>query len=156
MPGSYALYLRCDRSAEVSVGALGRFRVEPGAYLYIGSAFGPGGLRARLSRHAARSKIKRWHIDYIRPRMSLAGAWISTSSIRLEHDWAAKVLGLSLASVPLPGFGSSDCGCASHLVHFRDLAAGAACVSDALEVTRSHEVGHVTAGRLRGLSHMAS
>jgi len=138
------------------VGALGRLRVEPGAYLYIGSAFGPGGLRARLSRHAARKKIKRWHIDYIRPQMSLAGAWISTSPIRLEHDWAAKVLGLSLAAVPLPGFGSSDCGCPSHLVHFRDWAAGAACVSDALEVTSGHEVGRVTAGTLRRLARIAS
>jgi Uri superfamily endonuclease len=34
-----------------------------GRYLYCGSAKGPGGLKARLSRHMRRGKSVRWHID---------------------------------------------------------------------------------------------
>jgi len=38
----------------------------PGYYIYIGSAFGPGGVRARMLRHLRADKPKHWHIDYLR------------------------------------------------------------------------------------------
>jgi Uri superfamily endonuclease len=43
-----------------------------GAYLYLGSAYGPGGIRARCRRHLTQDKGKRWHVD-----------WLTTPAARL-------------------------------------------------------------------------
>jgi Uri superfamily endonuclease len=37
----------------------------PGRYIYAGSAYGPGGLKARVSRHMRRAKRSQWHIDQL-------------------------------------------------------------------------------------------
>ena len=50
-PGTYALLLRLDKQERITVGKLGTFDFPVGYYLYVGSALGPGGLRARLARH---------------------------------------------------------------------------------------------------------
>ena len=47
-PGSYALLLQADRRRTVRIGWLGQLTVEPGCYVYVGSALGPGGVRARV------------------------------------------------------------------------------------------------------------
>lgn len=47
-PGTYALILRSDSAARVRIGHLGVLAATRGYYVYIGSAFGPGGLAARL------------------------------------------------------------------------------------------------------------
>ncbi len=159
-PGTYALMLRCRQSGTVSVGSLGKLSIEPGTYLYVGSAFGPGGLRARLSRHAARNKLKRWHIDYLRPRTSLVCAWFSTSPERLEHEWAASVRAVSSARIPQPGFGASDCTCSSHLFRFPDSASDSESgfdssrrsAAEALAASGGDSFGWLEAGRLRGLT----
>jgi Uri superfamily endonuclease len=151
-PGTYALMMRCSRAGTIAVGSLGTMRVEPGAYLYLGSAFGPGGLRARLGRHAARHKVQRWHIDYVRPRMSLLGAWFSTSATQLEHDWAVRVLALPTASIPLPRFGASDCRCPSHLVRLPETDSSHRSVADALGVSGAEPLRRLEAGPLRRLA----
>ena len=46
-PGTYVLVLRCSSNRTIRVGCLGSIRLRPGYYLYVGSGFGPGGLRAR-------------------------------------------------------------------------------------------------------------
>ena len=112
--------LRCRRAGAVVVGSLGSMSIEPAVYLYVGSAFGPGGLAARLTRHVSRRKAQRWHIDYLRPRTSLVCAWFSPSPAHLEHDWAARALALRTAWIPLPRFGASDCRSPGHLIRFPD------------------------------------
>jgi Uri superfamily endonuclease len=42
-PGTYILVLRSQIGARAKIGRLGYLAVEPGYYLYTGSAFGPGG-----------------------------------------------------------------------------------------------------------------
>ena len=37
---------------EVPIGKLGVLHMLPGIYVYVGSALGPGGLAARIERHA--------------------------------------------------------------------------------------------------------
>jgi Uri superfamily endonuclease len=152
--GTYALLLRCTRPSRVAVGSLGNVNFAPGLYLYLGSAFGPGGLRARLARHAARHKVKRWHIDYIRPRMSLANAWFSTSALRLEHTWAAAALALAFAkgATPLARFGASDCKCPSHLVFFPDCDSSRHSIAQTLVVGTAETFSYVDAGALRVLA----
>ncbi len=66
-PGSYILELYLKKTIPLQVGRLGLFTFPAGAYLYFGSACGPGGLRSRLSRHlnARPSRPPHWHIDYL-------------------------------------------------------------------------------------------
>ncbi|MFQ5579314.1 MAG: DUF123 domain-containing protein [Nitrospiria bacterium] len=50
-PGTYALILQSRSEARGQVGRLGQINLKPGYYIYVGSAFGPGGVQARVSRH---------------------------------------------------------------------------------------------------------
>ena len=52
--GSYLLVMRSERRRRVQVGKLGTIEVNIGYYLYAGSAFGSGGIKARVSRHHKR------------------------------------------------------------------------------------------------------
>ena len=82
--------------------------------LYVGSAFGPGGIKARVERHHHTNKPKHWHVDYLREYMDLISVWYSYDKQKLEHQWAQSLSGLS-DMVPIHGFGCSDCQCYSHL-----------------------------------------
>ena len=85
-----------------------------GLYCYAGSAHGPGGLRARLARHLAKEKSIRWHVDQLTIRASSlhVWAWLDGS----ECDLAQHLQAQEAFSIPMPGFGSSDCSqCESHL-----------------------------------------
>ena len=113
-PGTYALVLRSDASTCTRIGRWGRLNVRPGYYIYVGSALGPGGVFARVSRHCREPKSKHWHIDYLRELTILASVWYSHSPIRLEHRWAEAVSKLNEIE-PVKGFGCSDCRCESHL-----------------------------------------
>jgi Uri superfamily endonuclease len=62
-PGTYALILACRRTGAVRVGRLGTMQLQPGAYAYVGSAFGTGGLEARLRHHLLPASQPDWHID---------------------------------------------------------------------------------------------
>ncbi|NIP37734.1 MAG: GIY-YIG nuclease family protein, partial [Candidatus Dadabacteria bacterium] len=64
--GTYTLIYRNRSKTRVQVGRLGKIYIQPGYYIYVGSAFGPGGVRARVSRHFRKTKRSHWHIDYLR------------------------------------------------------------------------------------------
>lgn len=117
-PGTYALLLRSDTDRTVDVGRLGSLNVRPGWYVYVGSALGPGGLAARVGRHLRREKTCRWHIDYLRAVTVRESVWYATGTSRVECRWATVLAGMKKATVPLEGFGASDCRCRSHLVWF--------------------------------------
>jgi len=123
--GAYVLILRCSVSEKLTIGRLGVLDVEPGYYLYAGSALGPGGLKARLRHHARASGKPHWHIDYLRASTDLEEIWFAAGSVRREHQWAAALAGLRGATTPMPGFGSSDCNCETHLFHTRRKPSGA-------------------------------
>lgn len=117
-PGTYALILRADRRQTVQVGRLGQLVVEPGCYVYVGSALGPGGVRARIGHHARLATRPHWHIDYLRRAATLRHVWYAYEAVRREHAWADIFAHLPGASIPLPGFGASDCTCLTHLYFF--------------------------------------
>ncbi|MFB6241160.1 MAG: DUF123 domain-containing protein [Gemmatimonadota bacterium] len=91
-----------------------------GVYAYVGSAFGPGGLDGRLGRHWGGGGSVHWHVDYLRRRSSPEGAWITRDPTPREHDWAAALASTPGASIPVHGFGASDCDCPAHLFRFRE------------------------------------
>lgn len=115
-PGTYALILRSHSIAKVQVGRWGKLDLEPGYYIYVGSAFGPGGVQARVLRHCRQAKAQHWHIDYLREHVKPVGAWLGYDAKRLEHHWAHVLKGLSGIS-SIEGFGCSDCTCYSHLFY---------------------------------------
>jgi len=120
-PGTYALILAADAHETVQIGRLGALRLQPGYYVYVGSAFGPGGLRARVGRHrgvaGAPGGRLHWHVDYLRRVTQLRQIWGTMDPARREHQWAHCVGQLPNASAPRRGFGSSDCGCVTHLYY---------------------------------------
>ena len=117
-PGTYALILRADHRQTVQIGRLGQLAVEPGCYVYVGSALGPGGVRARVGHHVRITQRPYWHVDYLRRATMLRHVWYSYDRVRREHDWADFFAHLPGASIPLPGFGASDCACLAHLYFF--------------------------------------
>ena len=110
------LSARATRS--VRIGRLGVLLLQPGFYVYVGSALGPGGARARLAHHMKPSNRPHWHIDYLKPHAKLEEVWYCHDQFRCEHEWARNVGIAQGASVPLAGFGASDCRCESHLYFF--------------------------------------
>ena len=108
--------LQLARPVVLDVGRLGRVALAPGYYVYVGSAFGPGGLRARLRRHWAGSGRRHWHVDYLRAVTRPVAAWYQAQQASREHDWAA-ALARGRGLQPVPGFGCTDCRCESHLYH---------------------------------------
>ena len=120
--GSYMLVLFLPKDAMLAVGRLGNFRLETGYYAYVGSARGPGGLPARLARHLRKRKKPHWHVDYLLEHASIVEIWQASSSERLECPWARAVLALPGAQVSVPGFGSSDCSCHTHLAYLVPLS----------------------------------
>ncbi|MEA4906589.1 MAG: GIY-YIG nuclease family protein [Anaerolineaceae bacterium] len=131
--GSYAVWLHLDTARRLVVGRLGGVDFLPGEYVYLGSAHGPGGLRARLERHQAGSPRRRWHVDYLRAWAIPRGGLYAAGDENLECAWTQALLRSPRASVAVPGFGASDCshGCPAHLVYFRHPAHAAAAL-DAL------------------------
>jgi Uri superfamily endonuclease len=101
----------------VRVGALGDLAFEPGWHIYVGSALGSGGL-TRLERHIGLARTRhrppKWHVDYLltEPRFFLTSVVSAKTTDRLECSLAGRLGGASV-----PGFGCSDCGCRSHLMH---------------------------------------
>ena len=112
--GTYVLVLRSRSSRQVQIGKWGILDIRPGYYLYVGSAFGPGGLLARVSRHCRREKPRRWHVDYLREFLMPESVWYSYGPNRYEHEWAA-ALAMMEGMSPVRGFGCSDCRCGAHL-----------------------------------------
>jgi len=114
-PGAYALALRLDHPVTVALprGAAGL--LAPGWHVYLGSAQGSGGIRARVRRHFRREKPLHWHID----RLTAAPAEIAALAVPGGDECAlvARLLATGRFRIAAPGFGSTDCRrCESHLL----------------------------------------
>ncbi|MBI2087521.1 MAG: GIY-YIG nuclease family protein [Deltaproteobacteria bacterium] len=117
-PGTYALILRASRGRVIQVGQLALLTIRQGSYVYVGSAFGPGGLRGRVRHHLRLARRPHWHVDYLRRILRLNEVWYSHDPRRREHLWAALLRETPGCSVPARRFGASDCQCESHLFFF--------------------------------------
>ena len=115
IPGVYALLLLLRGPATVRV--RGRaWRLELGCYVYVGSARGPGGLRARIARHVASEKRVRWHVDQLTSGAAELACVVYAEAAARECVLVPHLERLGFGH-PVPGFGSSDCrNCRSHLL----------------------------------------
>ncbi len=114
--GSYIVILHLAKDETILIGGLGTIRFRKGFYCYAGSA--KQSLSKRLARHGRARKKLHWHIDYLRERASMHAA----IPIRTEADLECAIAsGLAkIADQEIPGFGSSDCACASHLFRMQE------------------------------------
>lgn len=116
--GTYVLILELELLCRLSVGKLGVFIFPAGWYAYTGSALGPGGLPARIQHHLRIATRPHWHMDYLRSRGCMREIWYGRGPHYDEHQWAAFLCSMPGGVAVVPGFGSSDCRCETHLVHF--------------------------------------
>lgn len=116
VPGTYVLWFSIPDTLTVEAGCLGAVTLPAGPLAYVGSARGPGGLRARLRRHLRPDKPRHWHIDYVTVVVPVVAIWFSTAAERLECVWAQRLIRQPGVTVPAAGFGASDCGCVAHLL----------------------------------------
>jgi Uri superfamily endonuclease len=64
------------------------------------------------------AKRRHWHLDYLRSFARPLEIWFSDDPERREHLWASLISRSRGATLPLPGFGSTDCSCPAHLFFF--------------------------------------
>jgi sugar fermentation stimulation protein A len=113
--GSYLMTLQLAQPVTETVGALGTIDFQAGWYVYAGSA--QRGLAARMARHQRKAgKARHWHLDYLTPHAAGIEAWPVASERNLECRLSAALR--TIGGQEVPGFGSSDCGCISHLFRF--------------------------------------
>jgi Uri superfamily endonuclease len=117
--GTYILLLELDREMTIEIGKLGIFVFLPGYYAYVGSAFGPGGLKSRVGRHLKKTKNNRWHIDYLRTHSKPYEVWYTHHQKKQECTCLWQLYAMNGSDCPCKGFGSSDCACPSHLIYFK-------------------------------------
>jgi Uri superfamily endonuclease len=104
--GTYILITSVREMKHLRIGSLGDWDIIPGFYAYVGSAFGSGGLKARIHHHLESTAEPHWHIDYFLKVANPVEVWFTTCSRKLEHHWADLLE--TRFRVPIPRFGSSD------------------------------------------------
>jgi len=115
--GAYLLAMDLDRAVRLSGVRLGGAVLGPGIYVYAGSAYGPGGVKARLGRHFRKRKRRRWHVDDLTSAARAVRAFPAPGGD--ECNLLQGLLSRPGFGIPLQGFGSSDCRhCPAHLVVF--------------------------------------
>ncbi|WFO74540.1 GIY-YIG nuclease family protein [Desulfurococcaceae archaeon MEX13E-LK6-19] len=114
--GVYVLVIKVVEDTSINVGKLGSFVFGKGYYAYVGSAMGPGGLKARIKRHISKVKKLRWHIDYLTSNnyTEITAIIYSTTSVNGMESRIAKILEEKLAP-SIKGFGSTDTNDYTHL-----------------------------------------
>ncbi len=112
--GAYLLVIDLATTLALDVPRSAPATLTPGRYVYCGSAYGPGGIRARVRRHLATDKAIRWHVD----RLTAVGRVVAVHAAPGGSECAlfAEVMETPGTALPAPGFGSTDCRrCPAHL-----------------------------------------
>jgi len=110
LKGSYVLLIQLPEEQTITIGSLKAVHFPGGYYAYVGSAM--GGFKARLRHHLKDNKKTHWHIDYLLEKASVISLILCQTTDRAECAIAQAISGRFDS---IPGFGSSDCRCRSHL-----------------------------------------
>lgn len=131
-PGLYLLGLVLAQTTHLTIGTLGTWELPAGLYVYVGSAWGPGGLAARVGRHLRGTVFPHWHIDALRAGTTPLVVWLAPGA-QDECARARRLLALPAARIVIPRFGASDCRCPTHLVTLGPLPAALAILQGLAE-----------------------
>ncbi len=119
--GTYVLLLLLEHDKEIVVNrrrSSSPIFFRAGYYAYVGSAYGPGGLRSRINRHLIKEKKCVWHIDYLRKEADPVEVWVNFHGKKQEKIWA-KALIMMNGSHSVENFGNTDDRKSrTHLCHF--------------------------------------
>ncbi|NPD87613.1 MAG: GIY-YIG nuclease family protein [Asgard group archaeon] len=90
--------------------------LQTGFYIYVGSAFGAGGLSSRIHRHLRRSKKQHWHIDQVTCTENCTFYGVVIFPNEKSECLISRKLEKFKELIPIIGFGNSDCkkSCLSH------------------------------------------
>ena len=112
--GAYLLVVHLHDAITLAPGRLSGKNLGAGWYVYAGSAYGPGGIRARVSRHFKTQKSLRWHVDYLTHGNNVYALALPKQR---ECDLVSWLLDTKLFATAIRNFGNSDCRtCESHLL----------------------------------------
>lgn len=120
--GNYTLIIFLKVPIYMKMARHSRLKLDKGYYAYTGSALGRGAvsLGRRVARHFRKEKKKHWHIDYLLANKTvLITAVVATpSKDNKECEISSLIENIEGVTVPIPGFGASDCkhNCKSHLI----------------------------------------
>lgn len=113
--GAYLLLVGLAAPVSVTLAKRPTCRLAAGWYAYAGSAYGPGGIRARVARHFRTDKTVRWHIDQLTQVAS--ELWAAPAPGGNECKLLQAMRAEPGIMLSLRGFGSSDCrSCGTHLL----------------------------------------
>ncbi|MDI9437866.1 MAG: GIY-YIG nuclease family protein [Euryarchaeota archaeon] len=126
--GVYCLIINLKEKSTIQVGKKGKINFEDGCYVYVGSAL--NSLTARINRHLRAEKKLHWHVDYLleSDHSEIAEVMYTITHERLECQVAHEI---SKGGMGVKGFGSSDCGCQSHLFYFSNCFGAVEACQDA-------------------------
>ncbi len=114
--GIYLLVMKLEKPLAVPVKTIGNPVLDPGWYLYVGSA--RKNLQQRTARHLRKKKKPHWHIDHLTRECTFLQAFPIRTFADLECSLADDIQ--SAAHSIIPRFGSSDCRCDAHLFFFQE------------------------------------
>lgn len=112
--GLYIVWMQLPSATRLEVGALGTFTFGPGIYAYVGSA--QKKRRARIARHLRSDKVRRWHIDYLRPATEVIAVTLCDGARVDECRLVERLINEYGAARACLRFGASDCRCEGHLL----------------------------------------
>jgi len=75
--------------------------------MFVGSAFGPGGLRSRIKHHTQPVRSAHWHIDYLRQAANVIDIWHSADdesrqfSSKIEHSLTRRSTNQTIRAAPI-------------------------------------------------------
>ena len=125
MKGGYVLIIKIPRRLSLFLKSIGSITVDPGIWVYIGSAMGHGStnLENRIRRHFRKEKKVHWHIDHLlASKVQLLAAIWAESQKPIECDIVQALEKQKEFTNGPRKFGASDCvrGCFTHLFQTRD------------------------------------
>jgi Uri superfamily endonuclease len=134
--GAYELHLLLSREVTLRLnGRAGDAALPAGRYVYFGSAL--AGVSGRVSHHLAvdrgERKGRHWHIDRLLASPACRVTKVVARPGRHECELCLRRIGRRAITLPVKGFGSSDCrsGCGAHLLRIGRRKAGRSTGPDA-------------------------
>jgi len=113
--GAYILSIHLEGLTSIAIPKMKTAKLQPGTYLYAGSAYGSGGIAARLKRHFKKHKKVHWHVD----RLTSVAVTVEALAVLGGNECVLTEALISSGQfkTAIHGFGNSDCRtCDSHLL----------------------------------------
>ncbi len=107
--GTYIVVYTVGTPSTVTVRSRCTYALPAGHYVYIGSAFNSGGVKARVSWHLDPTKPPLKNVDFLKPFARPIETWWSFRRGEQECPWSALMAAKREYHCPAPKFGAIDC-----------------------------------------------